>query len=146
MTQNEKTPERRAARRKHYQENKDYYFRKSEEYKDRAQAFVNALKDNPCLDCEIKYPHYVMDFDHREDEEKVRNIAEMVRRSGRKKLEEEIAKCDLVCANCHRERTWQRGHRNVCNTERSALASGFAIDDSRNVLTPETGLSSLQIT
>lgn len=27
---------------------------------------------------------------------------------GIKTLEEEIAKCDLVCANCHATRTWER--------------------------------------
>lgn len=106
----EKTPERRAARKKHYENNKAYYHKKAEEHKDRVQEYVRSLKDKPCEDCGVRYPHYIMDFDHREGSDKVRNIAAMVRRSSRKKLDEEIAKCDLVCSNCHRERTWQRLH------------------------------------
>jgi hypothetical protein len=32
-----------------------------------------AAKDRPCADCQIRYPHYVMDFDHREGVEKLFN-------------------------------------------------------------------------
>jgi hypothetical protein len=52
----------------------------------------------------------VMDFDHREGEEKCFNLsiaAGQTRLSWAKMLAE-IAKCDVVCANCHRERTHQR--------------------------------------
>jgi hypothetical protein len=33
-------------------------------------------------------------------------------RGGRSRvsIENEVAKCEIVCANCHRERTWQRKH------------------------------------
>lgn len=114
---NERTPERRAARKKHYENNKAYYHKKAEESKDRKEAFVRSLKDKPCMDCGVKYPHYVMDFDHREGETKIRSVAMMVRRSGLEALKAEIAKCDLVCSNCHRERTWQRLHRVSLNEE-----------------------------
>ena len=117
MTRDETTPARRAARQRHYQNNKDYYHKKAEEHKDRVQAHVRALKDNPCMDCGEKYPHYVMDFDHREGETKINSVAYIIRRWGMKKILEEIAKCDLVCANCHRERTWQRLHRANLNEE-----------------------------
>ena len=30
---------------------------------------------------------------------------------------EEIAKCDLVCANCHRIRTWKSGRETPWNTK-----------------------------
>ena len=66
---------------------------------------VRAAKDQPCLDCGERYPPYVMDLDHRGD--KKFNVSQGLRRP----LEEilaEIAKCDPVCANCHRERTWRR--------------------------------------
>jgi hypothetical protein len=48
-----------------------------------------------------------MDFDHRQDENKVINLANASRMT-RPKILEEIAKCDVVCSNCHRERTYQR--------------------------------------
>ncbi len=61
----------------------------------------------PSADCGIQYPYYVMDFDHREGETKVINLASASRMT-RPKILEEIAKCDVVCSNCHRERTHRR--------------------------------------
>lgn len=76
-------------------------------YRKRMAEFVRAEKDKPCMDCGAKYPHYVMDFDHVRGV-KVDNISAML--VSPKKMAEEIAKCDLVCANCHRARTWLRAH------------------------------------
>jgi hypothetical protein len=62
----------------------------------------------PCADCQQSYPHYVMDFDHVHGE-KLANVADITRvNHSRKKVWDEIAKCELVCANCHRIRTHQR--------------------------------------
>ena len=74
--------------------------------RERRKALVNELKDSPCQDCGVKYPPYVMDFDHKRGD-KIANISVMVNRRGTSlsKLKEELLKCDLVCANCHRERT-----------------------------------------
>ena len=49
----------------------------------------------------------VLEFDHRGD--KSFNIAKGLRDRGWDDLLEEIAKCDVVCANCHRRRTAVRG-------------------------------------
>lgn len=57
------------------------------------------------MDCGVHYPSYVMDFDHRDPSTKKGGVGKFVS-VGWKSLKEEIAKCDLVCANCHRERTW----------------------------------------
>lgn len=71
------------------------------------RELIKRLKAKPCADCGVQYPHYVMDFDHRDPAIKLFTI-------GPKKtcqidrLLAEIAKCDLVCANCHRERTQRR--------------------------------------
>lgn len=71
------------------------------------RRIVERLKSEPCVDCGVRYPSYVMDFDH-VDGEKVGNISAMRGRASETRLLEEIAKCDLVCSNCHRERTHQR--------------------------------------
>lgn len=71
------------------------------------REYVLTCKDGPCMDCGIKYPPYVMHFDHRPDEEKLFGLAKMATR-GLDKIKAEIAKCDLVCANCHAERTHRR--------------------------------------
>ena len=70
---------------------------------------LRALKAGACTDCGLRYPPYVMDFDHRPGEEKLFTIGTGVTRSDAAILAE-IAKCDLVCANCHRVRTYQRLH------------------------------------
>lgn len=69
---------------------------------------VTDAKNRPCMDCGIKYPHYVMDLDHRDDAEKVAVVSDYSKGFGKKRLLEEIAKCDVVCSNCHRERTHRR--------------------------------------
>lgn len=81
---------------------------KQKRYKAKKRAFVDNLKKGPCVDCGIEYPPYVMDFDHLED--KSFNIAWIVSRNlkGMAFLQQEIDKCELVCANCHRERTHKR--------------------------------------
>lgn len=80
----------------------------SDRYRAQNQAYIRNLKDTtPCADCNNFYPFYVMDFDHQT--EKSFNIAEYSRYGASfQSLLTEIAKCELVCANCHRERTW--GH------------------------------------
>ena len=66
---------------------------------------VNEAKSVPCMDCGGVFPPCAMDFDHRDAEEKKFNIAQAASRTI-DSLIEEIAKCDVVCANCHRIRTF----------------------------------------
>jgi hypothetical protein len=74
--------------------------RKAELYK-----YLRTLKENsPCVDCKIQYPYYVMDFDHVRGK-KHKNVMELVPTLSKKIIDEEIAKCEIVCSNCHRERT-----------------------------------------
>lgn len=74
------------------------------------RQFIRDLKNKPCMDCGKKYPPEVMEFDHRDGSEKVFEIASATR-LGRFRILEEAAKCDLVCANCHRLRTLFRRNR-----------------------------------
>jgi hypothetical protein len=71
---------------------------------------IRQAKSVPCADCGLSFPYYVMDFDHRPGEIKdfaLANVASQSRISA-KRIRAEIAKCDVVCANCHRIRTWRR--------------------------------------
>src|SRR6478736_3300936 len=81
--------------------------KRRQEHRARTIEKVNALKSGPCVDCKVAYPPYVMDFDHVRGD-KVVNIAKMVARSSWQEIVDEIAKCELVCSNCHRERTHKR--------------------------------------
>ena len=69
--------------------------------------WLNKIRDVPCADCGGRFPPTCMDFDHLPGQVKsfqiMRNIEFSVDR-----LLAEIAKCEIVCANCHRIRTESR--------------------------------------
>jgi hypothetical protein len=68
------------------------------------QQEYNLLKSKPCVDCGVQYSPWVMQFDHRNPATKSMGVGRMVCMA-KQRLLAEIAKCDLVCANCHAERT-----------------------------------------
>lgn len=68
---------------------------------------LNDLRDVPCADCGRRFPPYVMHFDHRDSATKRSHVTRLISR-GRNVILEEVAKCDIVCANCHSNRTYQR--------------------------------------
>jgi hypothetical protein len=72
----------------------------------RHRQLISELKSQPCSDCGQTYPPYVMDFDHVAD--KTGEVSKFVYTYGTVRLLEEIERCDLVCANCHRMRTYRR--------------------------------------
>ena len=91
------------------------------------RALIVNAKDVPCLDCGRRYPTCVMEFDHVRGEKhfelseagrgskgkKDRNGKERKRKAGSSSLvavRDEILKCDVVCANCHRLRTFNGNH------------------------------------
>lgn len=67
---------------------------------------LNQMKEStPCADCGKQYPHHVMDFDHRPGAEKLFKVSD--KRAKEQRIEE-AKKCDIVCSNCHRQRTATR--------------------------------------
>jgi len=95
----------REARRKHYHANKEQYFARNAQKKLEMRQYVAQIKNVPCMDCGIKYPVYVMEFDHRDRHDKVATIGKIILNGSWKALYAEIEKCDIVCSNCHRLRT-----------------------------------------
>lgn len=70
--------------------------------------WLQGLKQSPCMDCKKSFPPVCMDFDHVRGE-KLYNVGSMAySTTSRDKILTEIAKCDLVCANCHRIRSYER--------------------------------------
>lgn len=96
--------------REYYKKHKGYYFSLQADRVAKHRRLLRAAKSLPCADCGRSYPPYVMDFDHRPGEQKCFNLSSIALQARRswKKIMDEIAKCDVVCANCHRERTYQR--------------------------------------
>jgi hypothetical protein len=79
---------------------------------ERKREFVvwyEALKaDRPCADCGGRFPPAAMQWDHLPGTEKIADVANLMRRLCKRRIVEEIAKCELVCANCHAVRTVNR--------------------------------------
>lgn len=63
-----------------------------------------------CSDCGKKYPHYVLEFDHRPGVRKIDVVTRVLKKYGVDKAWAEVKKCDVVCANCHKIRTYEREH------------------------------------
>lgn len=92
----------------HYQANMGTYKARSKLNGKLNQEKLNALKEaSPCVDCGNHYPYYVMQYDHI-GPDKVERVSRIIRDSGWNAAMAEIEKCELVCANCHTIRTWQR--------------------------------------
>lgn len=64
------------------------------------------FKEHPCKDCGEGDP-LVLEFDHLGD--KSFSIGSCLTRYPWQAILDEMAKCDVVCANCHRRRTARRG-------------------------------------
>lgn len=92
-----------------YNKNRKYHLDRNKVRRKKLFNFIDSFKQKPCMDCGKSYPVYVMDFDHRDEKEKFLEVSLMGRNLYSKiKIQKEIEKCDLVCSNCHRERTHQR--------------------------------------
>ena len=95
------------AQQRYYKENQVKYKETSRRKTRLLRRLIQDIKNStPCTDCKIQYPHYVMDFDH-VNGKKFNNISD-IHLFTERTLREEVAKCDLVCSNCHRHRTYMR--------------------------------------
>lgn len=100
------SPERAAeSRRCSYNKYKQIYVARRRARRNTIMAW---LRQQPCMDCRQNFPQECMEFDHRETKFKApTSCAESIQA-----LQEELMKCDIVCANCHRIRTHARGQQN----------------------------------
>lgn len=62
------------------------------------------LEKNPCVECGESDP-VVLELDHLDPTEKTSNVSDLMNRSRMELLMEELAKCQVMCANCHRKKT-----------------------------------------
>ena len=86
----------------HYAKNKNKYKETFKKNKSRGRAIIHKLKEQPCEDCGIQHPPWVMQFDHIVGEKRT-TLSKMTSYSEASILEE-AAKCHIVCANCHANR------------------------------------------
>jgi hypothetical protein len=91
----------------HYAKDVAYYVEKAQRRRQRKASFIREAREVPCADCGGIFPFYMMEFDHKEPSLKDFNVASMSNNSWAE-IRAEIEKCDVVCANHHRERTYLR--------------------------------------
>ncbi len=90
-----------------YAKDREHINKRIRERSAATMAWVRAIKmDSGCVDCGYKDHPSALDFDHTCDD-KLFDIGSGASLS-REKLQREIDKCDVVCANCHRIRTYNR--------------------------------------
>jgi hypothetical protein len=78
-------------------------------YHEELLEWHRALKRAACSDCGGRFHHAAMEWDHRVPETKSDDVSSMVGKThSKRQILAEIAKCDLVCANCHAVRTYER--------------------------------------
>lgn len=102
-----------AYHRDYYKKNKTRFIEKNRRNKNRQRkrlrAIVLEVKQRSCADCGGVFHPWVMEFDHREGSDKIAEVANLISKGcPDARLLEEIGKCDVVCANCHRMRTFNR--------------------------------------
>ena len=92
-----------------YQKNKDSLKSKRMSSRQEAKKWVYEykIKNSTCSDCKLDYPPHILDFDH------IKNKSFGISRAlqlgtGLERIKEEIKKCEIVCSNCHRQRTYDR--------------------------------------
>jgi hypothetical protein len=112
MNEEEKRAAKAAAQKRWYEKNKQKHIAnvaaRNKVARIDARLHVQRLKEeSPCTDCKNFFPHYVMQWDHLSD--KLYDVSRAVQDGlSIKTIEAEIAKCELVCANCHCVRTHNR--------------------------------------
>ncbi|MFA6273609.1 MAG: hypothetical protein WC662_00415 [Candidatus Paceibacterota bacterium] len=94
----------------HYNKNREYYLEKTEKRNKKLRLKIfnyiqQYLLQNPCVDCG-ESDVIVLEFDHKNRASKFKAVSLLIRgRYPLEKIKEEINKCEVRCANCHRRKT-----------------------------------------
>ncbi|HWX97114.1 MAG TPA: hypothetical protein VNZ01_09715 [Solirubrobacteraceae bacterium] len=99
-------------KQEHYAANRSRYVAQAHARKralaiERAEYVIDYFRAHPCVDCGEDDP-LVLEFDHCAGK-KIFCVGKGLRDRSWQSVLDEMAKCDVVCANCHRRRTAHRG-------------------------------------
>jgi hypothetical protein len=87
---------------------KDKHAARTRDKRNKISKYIQEYKSkHKCADCKEDYPYWIMEFDHLGNKDftishfrtKGYTIAQ---------VKKEIKKCEVVCSNCHRNRTFNR--------------------------------------
>jgi hypothetical protein len=88
---------------KHYQDNKLLYAKRDRERLERNRQWLEEYRKTCVCSVCSESRSVCLDFHHTDPNEKVMTISRMVKsRFSVERIQEEIAKCVVLCANCHR--------------------------------------------
>lgn len=88
------------AQKQHYLNNKKDYRNSTKERRKRNKEYANSMKNN-CKKCGIENK-ICLDYHHLSG--KIKSVAQLIRDATTiEKLQIEIDKCEVLCANCHRK-------------------------------------------
>ena len=91
-----------------YKENPAKYKAYTKAYIHKVRDYVRKVKSGPCVDCGQTFHYCVMDFDHVRGKKSFGLATVSYACRSIEIVMREIAKCDLVCSNCHRIRSFKR--------------------------------------
>jgi hypothetical protein len=91
-----------------YQKNKAKHIAYVRRRDKRIEAWLKEYKSSlSCPECGESHPA-CLEFHHLNPQDKKFTIGRQERRATLKSLQEEIAKCRVLCANCHRKEHWNQ--------------------------------------
>jgi hypothetical protein len=117
-------PCRSAYHREHYLANKQRYIdqasvSKSKLRRERTLYLLEYFVTHPCCDCGETDP-VVLEFDHLDPDEKAFTIGTALSHRNWQTILDEIEKCQVVCANCHRRRHYKGSVRSMLAAQAAA--------------------------
>lgn len=92
----------REYKRKYYRNNIESHYERNKITKDKLTDIIKNEKDKGCFICGEDF-HECLEFHHLEKEDKLESISVLKNYGSTKKMLEELKKCVLLCANCHRK-------------------------------------------
>jgi DNA-binding transcriptional regulator GbsR (MarR family) len=97
------------SKKKYFEEHKDEYRARCQARRENARKHVADIKSkSSCQNCGENHPA-CLDFHHNDSKQKEHNISRLISHAASiKKIDAEIAKCQILCANCHRKVHYQK--------------------------------------
>lgn len=95
--------------RKRVEADRDHFLKYQRKRRETVLDQLAALRaEKGCETCGEKHPA-CLDYHHRDGEQKKFSISQEAARNNRnlEYLKEEIAKCAILCSNCHRKHHWE---------------------------------------
>ena len=91
----------KVVRKKSYEKNKEYYYIRNKKRRiEISKWFFEMKSELSCELCGFSHPG-ALDFHHKDKKEKDTEVSNLLKYS-KKRILEEIEKCVVLCANCHR--------------------------------------------